>query len=208
MKNNNLYYEIYTDLYRRYGKYEKGRFLKTLFTSAGYSSSKFIVMYRIVHYFAYKDKNNFTKIFKRILFFKLKSMQVKYGITIQAKTNIGIGLSIPHVGTIVINEGAKIGNNCTILQGVTLGSNNFKGRYKAPVLGDNVYVGAGAKIVGPVIIGNNVTIGANAVVTKNIPDNTVVAGCPANIISKKPSLKINCDYLSKLDFFKEYKYFY
>lgn len=80
---------------------------------------------------------------------------------------------------IVIGETATIGNDCTIYHGVTLGGTG-KDKYKRhPDLGNNVMVGCGAKVLGPIKIGNNVKIGANAVVTKSVEDNVTVVGIPA-----------------------------
>lgn len=80
----------------------------------------------------------------------------------------------------VIHGRCRIGKNCVIGQGATLGGKS--GWYEVPVLGDNVYVAAGARIIGPVVIGDNAMIGANAVVVKDVPANCVVAGVPAKII--------------------------
>ena len=78
---------------------------------------------------------------------------------------------------------AKIGKNCNISQGVTIGQSNRGKRAGVPVIGDSVFIGPGAKIFGAITIGNNVAIGANAVVTSDVPDNAVVAGIPARILS-------------------------
>lgn len=86
---------------------------------------------------------------------------------------------------IVIHARCVIGKNCIIGQGATIGGKSQW--YEVPVLGDNVYVAAGARILGPIRIGNNVTIGANAVITKDVPDNCVVAGVPARIIKENVS---------------------
>lgn len=84
---------------------------------------------------------------------------------------------------IVIGETTTIGNNCTIYHGVTLGGTG-KDKYKRhPDLGNNVVVGCGAKILGPIKIGNNVKIGANSVVLKEVPDNTTVVGIPGKNIN-------------------------
>ena len=90
----------------------------------------------------------------------------------------------PHPIGIVIAEGAKLGQNCVIYQNVTIGGKTRVGKNGFPTIGDNVIIYAGACIIGDVKIGNNVQIGANAVVTKDIPDNCVVAGIPAKIIKK------------------------
>ncbi len=88
----------------------------------------------------------------------------------------GGGLRIPHLNGIVISPVSKIGEDCVIFHQVTLGVNGRKSLDRGPVLGDRVSVGAGAKIIGPVCIGNDVTIGANAVVSKNVPEGSTVVG--------------------------------
>lgn len=93
---------------------------------------------------------------------------------------IGGGLIIQH-GFSTIVSAEKIGKNCKIYQQVTIGYNH---KLQAPILGDNVEVCCGAKIIGGCRIGNNVIIGANSVVTKDVPANSVVAGVPAKIIRK------------------------
>ena len=88
---------------------------------------------------------------------------------------------------IVIHARAVVGRNCMIGQGVTIGGKS--GWYEVPIIGDNVKINAGARILGPVHIGNNVIIGANAVVVKDVPDNCIVAGVPAKIIKENISLE-------------------
>ena len=107
----------------------------------------------------------------------------KYGIIIPFITDIDKGFYIGHFGCIVVNEFAVIGKNVNISQGVTIGAINRGKNVGVPIIGDGVYIGPGAKIIGAIRIGNNVAIGANAVVTHNVPDNAVVAGVPARIIS-------------------------
>lgn len=91
---------------------------------------------------------------------------------IPAQCEIGEGTSFGYKGIgVVIHKRAKIGKNCVIAQGVTIGGRS--GHYEVPVIGDNCYIGVGAKVLGPAKIGNNVTIGANAVMMKDAPDETV-----------------------------------
>ncbi len=86
-----------------------------------------------------------------------------------------------------MNEQSVIGKNCNISHGVTIGQTNRGTKKGTPVIGDNVYIGPGALIIGGISIGNNVCIGGNAVVTKDIPDNSVVVGNPGRIISQNGS---------------------
>ncbi|GER80051.1 serine acetyltransferase [Candidatus Denitrolinea symbiosum] len=114
--------------------------------------------------------------------------EYKYGISISYRTQIGSGLYIGHFGGIVINKNVVVGKNCNISHQVTLGKANRGVKKGYPVIGDNVYLGPGAKVIGNVKIGNNVAVGANCVVTKDIPDNGVVVGIPGKIISLEGSL--------------------
>lgn len=86
------------------------------------------------------------------------------------------GIVFPHPYGIVIHSETVIGDNAVVMQQVTMGGKSLIDPVGVPTLGDNCYIGAGAKILGPVRIGNNVTIGANAVVTKDIADGNVVVG--------------------------------
>ena len=103
----------------------------------------------------------------------------RYGVQIPETAEIGAGLFLPHTTSIVVHYNARIGKNCTLHQFVTIGGD---GRGRAPSIGDNVFIGAGAVILGNVRVGNNVTIGANAVVTKDVPDNATVVGIPAKVL--------------------------
>ena len=94
---------------------------------------------------------------------------------IPLEARIGKGLRLPHLLGIVISGNAIIGENCTIMHQVTIGVDGFKSDL-APKIGDNVFIGAGAKIIGNVSIGNNVVVGANSVVSKSIPDGMTVVG--------------------------------
>lgn len=126
----------------------------------------------------------------------LRHLTHKYGISIPHDTDIGSGFYIGHFGGIVVNSKSIIGKNCNISHGVTLGQAN-RGKNKGyPIVGDNVYIGPGAKIIGAVKVGNNVAIGANCVVTKDVPDSSVVVGIPAKVISQQGSHS----YVDKVDY--------
>lgn len=99
----------------------------------------------------------------------------------------GPGIAIVHSGTIVVSGKARIGKNCRIHVCTNIGNALSHGKDGTPVIGDNVYIGPGAKIFGPITIGNNVAIGANAVVNKSFPDNCTIAGVPAKKISNNTS---------------------
>ena len=103
------------------------------------------------------------------------------GIEIHPGATIGRCLFIDHGMGIVFGETCEIGDNCTIYHGVTLGGTGKDKGKRHPTLGDNVMVGAGAKVLGPINIGNNVKVAANAVVLKDIPDNCTAVGVPARI---------------------------
>ncbi len=115
----------------------------------------------------------------------LRRKMFKYGMEIFPSTEIGSGFYIGHFGGIIINPLAKIGKNCNISQGVTIGRKNRGKNAGVPTIGDQVYIGPGAKIMGGITIGNNVAIGANAVVADSFPDNSVIAGIPAKLVSQK-----------------------
>lgn len=107
----------------------------------------------------------------------------KFGVSIPHTTQIGRGLYIGHPRDIVISDRAIIGDNCNLSQSVTIGQANRGPREGTAIIGDNVYIGPGAKIVGAVHIGNHVAIGANCVVTTDVPDYAVVVGVPGRVIS-------------------------
>lgn len=107
------------------------------------------------------------------------------GIEIHPAAKIGKGFFIDHGMGVVIGETTEIGENCLLYQGVTLGGTGKDKGKRHPTLGNNVVVGAGAKVLGPINIGDYVKIGANSVVLKSIPDNSIVVGVPGKVIKKK-----------------------
>ena len=106
----------------------------------------------------------------------------KTGIEIHPGAQIGEGLFIDHGHGVVIGETAIIGNNVTLYQGVTLGGTGKEQGKRHPTLGNNIMVGAGAKILGSVTIGDNCKIGAGSVVLKDVPANSTVVGVPGRVV--------------------------
>jgi len=105
------------------------------------------------------------------------------GIEIHPGATIGEGLFIDHGMGIVIGETAEIGDNCHIFQGVTLGGTSTKREKRHPTLMQNVSVGAGAKLIGAITVGENAVIGAGSVVVTNVPPNATVVGVPGHIVA-------------------------
>lgn len=114
------------------------------------------------------------------------------GVDIHPAAKIGKNLFIDHGIGVVIGETAVIGDNCTIYQGVTLGGTGKEHNKRHPTLGDNVIVGAGAKVLGNITVGSNVKIGANSVVLKDVPDNCTVVGVGRVIFPDDESIAHNC----------------
>ena len=108
----------------------------------------------------------------------VKIIAVSTGAVIGRKARFGPGLVIVHPTGIVINGAVRGGSNCVIQNGVTIGAE----RRKTPVIGDNVFIGTGAKIIGGIKIGNSARIGANAVVNFDVPENATVVGVPGKIV--------------------------
>ena len=119
----------------------------------------------------------------KILF---KFVQIVTGIQMPCEAPIGRNFRIDHFGNIIVSGYASFGDNCVLRNGVTIGIRKV-GEKVAPQLGNNVDIGAGAKILGDIRIGNNVTIGANAVVITDVPDNAIAVGVPARIIQRHGS---------------------
>jgi serine O-acetyltransferase len=107
------------------------------------------------------------------------------GIEIHPGAAIGSGLFIDHGMGVVIGETTEIGDNVTLFQGVTLGGTGKQRGKRHPTLGSNVVVGAGAKVLGPITVGDYVKIGANSVVLQDVPDHSTVVGIPGRIVRIK-----------------------
>lgn len=118
--------------------------------------------------------------------YRYRALGTKLGFTIPINV-FGPGLAIAHQGTIVVNDGARVGANCRLHVCVNIGTEAGKST-AAPRIGDNCYIGPGAKLFGPIILGDNMVIGANAVVNRSFPEgNCTIGGVPAHKISDKTS---------------------
>ena len=130
------------------------------------------------------------------------------GVEIHPGAKIGPGFFIDHGIGVVIGETAEVGRNVTVYQGVTLGGTGTTRGKRHPTLGNNVVVGAGAKILGNIRIGNNVKVGSGSVVVHSVPDNCTVVGVPAEIVrreGKKPADDQSLDHGDLPDPIKELK---
>lgn len=115
----------------------------------------------------------------------LRKYQIRYGYQIYPETQIGAGFYLGHWGAVVINPKAIIGNNCNIAQGVTIGQENRGKNKGVPHIGNEVWIGPNAVLVGNISIGDNVLIAPNAYVNTDVPPNSIAIGNPAKIIEKE-----------------------
>ena len=149
-----------------------------------YPGANAVFFHKIANFFAIAKFNLIARIISQFSRFLT-------GIEIHPKANIGKNLFIDHGMGVVIGETSEIGDNVTIYHMATLGgispsinSNEQRNIKRHPTLKDNVVVGSGAQILGPVTVGKNAKIGANAVVTKDVPENAVMVGIPAKNVGE------------------------
>lgn len=147
---------------------------------------KYEIYLRKYEYYLNTKKNIIDKLFYAYFKYKLHQYSVKLGIFIGPNT-CGKGLSIAHINCIEINDNAKIGDNLRIHEGVTIGAS---GGTAAPIIGNNVFLASGCKVMGKVVIADRCVVGANAVVVKDVLEEGItVGGIPANKISDNNSDK-------------------
>ncbi len=168
---------------------------------AARSSLEVLLLYPSIHaLIAYRFSNNLYK--KKLYFLARLISQISRfftGIEIHPGATIGRGLFIDHGMGVVIGETAEIGDNVTLYHGVTLGGTGKHKGKRHPTVGNNVVIGCGAKVLGPILIGDNAKIGANAVVLKDVPSGATAVGMPAKNILKAPAQIINIkDYRGKV----------
>ena len=153
----------------------------------GYKYSKTL---RLTKY--YKEKKSLLFFFYR---YKLYRLSVKYGMEIPYTVELGRGFYIGHRGNIIINAGVKFGDNVNISQGVTIGYSNGGKAKGTPQIGNNVFIGANAVVVGGIKIGDDVVIAPNTFVNFDVPDHSVVVSARATIHHKENATK---DYVENL----------
>ncbi len=146
---------------------------------------RFEILLRKVEYYTNCKRGIVSLLLRKYYKFRYHNLSVRLGFTIPVNV-FEEGLSIPHYGTIVVHGNAKVGRNCRLQEGVTIGATN--GSHESAKIGNNCYFGSGAKVIGAVTIADDVAIGANAVVTKDITEpGTTWAGIPAGKISDADS---------------------
>lgn len=181
---NVLFEFIKNDLHRM-DEYENKRclFWRVYISKPGF---RYLMTYRICKYIRSRAilKHTLFYLYRTILHFQ----SVRFNIDIPLSMEIGPGFRVDHFGGIWLSQKTVIGRNCSISGNVAFGFIPRGINEGVPVsIGDNVYIGPGAKLLGKISVGNNVVIGANSVVTKSIPDNVTVFGVPARIVSHEGS---------------------
>lgn len=160
---------IASDL-RRLDPQGKGS-LRTLVAGLLSQGFQAILVYRFFHWLQSRGISG-----QPLRFVCERFIEITAGISIPAHCRIGPGFRIHHFGGIIFHPTVAIGENCTLYQGVTIGDRGGAGG--AARIGNNVLIGAGAKIIGPIEIGDNCVVGANAVVTRSMPAGTTALGAP------------------------------
>ena len=163
------------DFRRIYQKTSYTGKLRKVFACLGAQGFQAVMGYRICRWLFLKRIPIIHLIIQRFI-------EITTGISLPPEAKIGKGLLIMHFGGIIINSDVSMGDFCTIGHGVTIGNKRPGGT--SPKIGNNVYLCAGAKVLGEIAIGDNSIVGANAVVLESFPENSVVGGVPAKLIKK------------------------
>lgn len=172
-------YRRYLQADRQASNRPKGTVVNRLFYSETYYVLHYLETLRKLEFLTNKRKNFLDQISYLIVLRRHKKWSLKLQLTIPPNVS-GPGLSILHLGNIVVNAGARLGSGCMLQPGVVIGQKD--GPENVPVIGNNVYFGPGCKVIGKVTVGSNVVIAPNSVVVKDVPDDCVVSGVPAKII--------------------------
>jgi serine O-acetyltransferase len=173
---------IASDLWRHAGTLGAGAFWSRFLSTPGF---RYTVLLR---FYGYARTAGWCQLgVRQITVLLLHHYSIRFGIDISRDVRIGSGLYIGHFGGIVVNAAVVIGDNCNLSQGVTLGQVNRGPKAGCPTIGNNVYIGPGAKIIGSIQVGDHAAVGANAVVVEDVSPHVAVGGVPARVISEAGS---------------------
>jgi len=176
--------ELWADILRTYEYLQGGRLRRTVncLRSPGVQA---VIVFRFGQWL--DSQASLLKLLLNPIYFVLNGLvQIMWGIELPRSATIGPGFYIGHFGGITIAPGVTIGRDCNISQDLTIGLSGQGEKAGVPTIGNNVYIGPGARIFGRISIGNNVKIGANAVIYKDVPDNAIVVLDPGfKIVSYK-----------------------
>ena len=182
---------VRADLYRKTGHSSFLPLLKTLVTDMGFK-----------HTFWFRSASfcRSRRLLRRTVYPFVWAVyghyQHKHGVWIPPVTKVGPGLLLEHLGDIVVNGRAVIGKNCNLSNSVTIGQSNRGARQGVPQIGDNVFIGPGAKIIGGISVGDNVAVGVNCVVVKDVPQGAVIVAEAGQVISYGGS----SGYVNRIDY--------
>ena len=174
---------MYADAFRYVGDYGKVRIVDVLGYYLRHPNYRYVYWMRVAQY---TFGRNWLIMLRLYAYIRLQMLRNKTCIQISPAIKIGKGFYIGHWGSIVVNA-ASLGENVNVIQTCTIGV-AYRGEHGGiPTIGDNVYIGAGARIFGGITIGNDVAIGVNSVVTRDVPEHSVVVGTPAKVVSQNGS---------------------
>lgn len=166
---------------------------------AARNSAEIFLLYSGLH--AVRSHRRANWLYRHDCFFLARAVsqltKLTTGIEIHPAAKIADGVFIDHGSGVVIGETAEVGENCVIYQGATLGGTGKETGKRHPTLGKNVMVGSGAKVLGPINIGDNVKIAANAVVLNDLPANSTAVGVPARVV-KRDGVRIRDDMVDQI----------
>ncbi|QDU24187.1 serine O-acetyltransferase [Urbifossiella limnaea] len=183
-----LFGQIYRD-YRRY-RATGGSWVLTLFFTQGFWAS---TVYRVNRWAVQRLRFRPLRLLAQVFLSPLNKLtEIVTGICIPASADIGEGMYIGHFGGIFFPSRGRLGRNCSVSQGVTIGQAGTGDKRGAPTIGDRVYIGPHAIVVGKITVGDDAAVCAGAVVTRPVPPRAVVAGNPARVISYDGSFEFIC----------------
>lgn len=175
---------------KKYKRYSKKKYLLGAFINQGLWA---LFIYRVGNKVYRSKLPGFVKI-SLLSFYVLfqKALEIVIGISIPYSVNIGHSCYIGHFGNIILHPNVSLGNNCNLSQGVTIGVSGYGVNRGAPTIGNNVYIGANAVIVGNITIGDDILIGANSLVNRSFSQECTLLGVPAQAVKMSSRSKDLC----------------